>query len=113
MGTVALDDAEGLRRKYAALSTVQFADNVPESSRVEFLQKLAPYAPALATKQDDIGLIWDPKYDFHLELDNYTPIREKAIRYPPMLSGGSRSSWTAWSVQVALSAWVQTSTPPW
>jgi hypothetical protein len=83
VGGVPLDDAEGLRRKYTALSTVQFADNVPEPTQVEFLQKLAPYTSALATKQDDIGLIWDPKYDFHLELDNYTPIREKAIRYPP------------------------------
>lgn len=37
----------------------------------------------LAVEPTDLGCIHDPKYTFKLELDNYTPIQDKAIVYPP------------------------------
>lgn len=37
----------------------------------------------LAVESTDLGLISDPKYEFHLELKDYTPIQEKPIVYPP------------------------------
>ena len=31
----------------------------------------------------DIGLVWDPKYHYHLDLTNTVPIQEKLLRLHP------------------------------
>ena len=37
----------------------------------------------MAVKQDDLGLIADPKYQYELKLANTTEVQEKPIVYPP------------------------------
>ena len=46
-GIAGLSDEQN-RRKYKALSTIQFAENVPKVDKVDFLQKIEPYTAALA-----------------------------------------------------------------
>ena len=48
-----------------------------------FLQRLAPLSHMLAVEQTDLGLITDPRFVYKLELEDYTPIRDKAHVYPP------------------------------
>ena len=51
--------------------------------QLRFMRKLIPMEDQLAVSQTDIGLISDPKYEYKLELKDYTPFEERAIRYPP------------------------------
>ena len=54
-----------------------------EELRGRFLKRLLPLTHALAVKQDDLGLIADPKYQYELKLANTTEVQEKPIVYPP------------------------------
>lgn len=74
---------EALGRRFKALSTVRFGDDVDATRRTRFLQKLLPICDKIAVDQKDIGKITDPKYEYKLVLSDYTPIKEQAIPYPP------------------------------
>lgn len=47
------------------------------------MMHVLPYEKHLAAAQTDIGYIHRPSFTYKLELRDLTPIREKAIRYPP------------------------------
>ena len=66
--------------RYRALSKCQFGDTVGEAARRAFLRRLLLYKDQLAAIQMDIGQVWDPKYDYHLDLTNAVPIRAKPPR---------------------------------
>ena len=44
---------------------------------------LLPCEDKLAAIWMDIGLVWDPKYHYHLDLTNTVPIQEKLLRLHP------------------------------
>lgn len=39
----------------------------------------------LAVEQTDLGLIKDPRFTYKLELENYTPVKDKPRFYPPQV----------------------------
>ena len=67
--------------RYRALSKCQFGDTVDEAAQRAFLRHLLPWEDKLAAIQMDIGRVWDPKYQYCLDITNAVPIRAK----PPHL----------------------------
>ena len=70
-------------RRARALQTVKFGPAVDYQRQCSFLQRLTPLSHMLAVEQTDLGLITDPRFTYKLALEDYTPIRDKPIIYPP------------------------------
>ena len=69
--------------RYRALSKCKFVDTVDEAAWRTFLHHLLPWEDKLAAVQMDIEWVWDPKYHYHLDLNNAVPIWVKPPRLHP------------------------------